>query len=192
MSRHIVLVVALGLLLTACSSDSGAATSTTTTEAPAPTTTLEPIVPLAMTSPSFNEGQAIPATFTCEGSNFNPQLEIVGLPDETVAFTIIVDDPDAPVGVWDHWVEYDIDAGGGDFTIPQASGQIGTEGLNSWNLPGYGGPCPPEGEEHRYFFTVYVLNDNLGLPPEIDSAGVRTAMEGKIIAEVVLMGTFAR
>jgi len=192
MNRRIVIVVALGLLVTACSPGETAEPSTTTTEVPAPTTTLEAIVPLAMTSPSFNEGQVIPATFTCEGPNFNPQLDIVGLPDETVTLTIIVDDPDAPVGIWDHWVEYDIDAGGGGFTIPQAAGQIGIEGLNSWNLPGYGGPCPPEGEEHRYFFTVYVLNGDLGLPPEIDSAGVRTAMEGKIITQVVLMGTFAR
>ena len=104
-----------------------------------------------------------------------------------------MDDPDAPVGTWDHWVEYDIDAAGGDYSIPAAAiGQIGTPGLNSWNLPGYGGPCPPEGQEHRYFFSVYALSGRLDLPPEIDSAGVRTAMEGKIIAEVVLMGRYAR
>jgi len=147
---------------------------------------------LEMTSRSFEDGQSIPARFTCDGPNVNPPLDIVGLPEGTVTLTIIMDDPDAPVGTWDHWVEYDIEAGSGEFTIPAAAGQIGIEGLNSWNLPGYGGPCPPEGEEHRYFFTVYALNDHLDLPPEIDSAGVRTVMEGKVIAEVVLMGRYAR
>ena len=191
MTRRIAVAVAFGLLVAACSPEE-AVESTTTTE-PTTTTTQEPLSPLAMTSPSFNEGQSIPATFTCEGPDFSPELNITGLPVTTVSLTVIVDDPDAPVGVWDHWVEYDIDAaGGGDYTFPQASSQIGTEGLNSWNLPGYGGPCPPPGEEHRYFFTVYALNDHLDLPPEIDSAGVKTAMVGKIIAEVVLMGTYAR
>ena len=191
MVRLLAATFALGLLVSACSPEE--VVETTTTTEPTTTTTRAPSPPLVMTSPSFSEGQSIPATFTCEGPDFNPELNITGLPGSTVALTIIVDDPDAPVGVWDHWVAYDIDAaGGGDYTISQASGQIGTEGLNSWNLPGYGGPCPPPGEEHRYFFTVYALNGRLDLPPEIDSAGVRTAMDGKIITEVVLMGRYAR
>lgn len=191
MARRIGVVVALALFLAACSPEEAVET-TTTTEATT-TTTRAPSPQLKITSPSFAEGQSIPATFTCDGPDFNPELNITGIPASTVTLTIIVDDPDAPVGVWDHWVEYDVDvAGGGDYTIPQASGQIGTEGLNSWNLPGYGGPCPPPGEEHRYFFTVYALNDHLDLPPEIDSAGVRKAMDGKIMSEVVLMGRYAR
>lgn len=192
MHKRLLIIAASGMLLAACSSNETAEDPTTTTAAPAPTTTTESLPPLSMTSPSFDEGQSIPARFTCEGPDHNPPLDIVGLPDGTVALTMIMDDPDAPVGTWDHWVEYDIDAGSGDYSFPAATGQLGTEGLNSWNLPGYGGPCPPEGQEHRYFFTVYVLSENLDLPAEIDSDGVRTAMEGKILAEVVLMGRYAR
>ncbi len=194
MGRSFLIVGALGLLLGACSPEETTETSTTTTTAaPASTTTVDTLPPLTMISPSFDEGRSIPARFTCDGPDVNPPLEIVGLPEGTVTLTVIVDDPDAPVGTWDHWVEYDIDAASGDYSIPAAAiGQIGTPGLNSWNLPGYGGPCPPEGQEHRYFFSVYALSGRLDLPPEIDSAGVRTAMEGKIIAEVVLMGRYAR
>lgn len=192
MNRRLLVATILGLLLAACSPDSAVETSTTTTTTPEPTTTVEPLPPLEMTSPSFEEGQPIPAQFSCDGPNVNPRLDIVGLPNGTVTLTMIMDDPDAPVGIWDHWVEYDIEATRGDYSIPEAAGLIGIEGLNSWNLPGYGGPCPPEGEEHRYSFTVYVLDEHLDLPPEIDSAGVRTAMQGKIITEVILVGTFAR
>ena len=192
MRRSLVGVLLLGLVLAACSAEE-TVESTTTTEPPAATTTTAtPLPPLEMTSRSFEEGQTIPARFTCEGPDVNPPLEIVGLPVGTVSLVMILNDPDAPVGVWDHWVEYDIDAGPGDYSIPAASSQIGIEGLNSWNLPGYGGPCPPEGQEHRYFFTVYALNARLDLPAELDSDGVRTVMEGKVVAEVQLMGRFAR
>ncbi len=134
----------------------------------------------------------VPTQFTCDGADINPQLDIVGLPDETAALVLIVDDPDAPVGTWDHWVEYDIAAERGDHTIQQGSGQIGIQGVNSWNLTGYGGPCPPPDEQHRYFFTVYALSERLGLPPGIDSAGIRTAMEGKVLGEAQLMALYGR
>lgn len=130
--------------------------------------------------------------FTCDGEDVNPQLDLVGLPTETVALALIVDDPDAPVGVWDHWVEYDIGAADGDFTIEEGTGPIGIQGVNSWNLPGYGGPCPPDGETHTYTFAVFILKDGLDLPPAVDSATVRAAMEGKVIATVEIEGTYGR
>ena len=193
MSRRIVVVPLLALLVAACApSDSSDTTEAPdTTERPVPTSGPSP-PPLEMTSPAFDEGDPIPVKFTCDGEDLNPELAIVGLPPETVSLTIIVDDPDAPVGVWDHWVEYDINAGPGEFTIDENAGAIGVQGLNSWNLPGYGGPCPPPDQDHRYFFTIHVLNDKLLLPAGIDSGGVRQAMEGKIITEVTLMGTYAR
>ena len=194
MIRRLGVFVALAMAVVACSPEEAAEPTTTTTTAPPPTTqtTLAPLPPLSVTSPAFEDGQTIPARYTCDGPDVNPPLEIVGLPDETVSIAIIVDDPDAPVGVWDHWVEYDIEASRGEFSIEAAAGQIGTQGVNSWNLPGYGGPCPPEGEEHRYFFTVVVLDDLLGLPPGIDAEGLRVVMEGSIIAETNLIGRYAR
>ena len=194
MTRRLILVLGAALLIAACSGedDTAEVVTTTTQPPPATTTTLEPLPPLALTSPSFEEGQEIATRFTCDGQDVNPPLEIVGLPDETVTLVLIMDDPDAPVGTWDHWVEYDIDASRGSYTMEVDAGQVGIQGVNSWNLQGYGGPCPPPGENHRYFFKIFVLNDRLGLPPGIDSEGVTTAMEGKVIAEVQLMGTYGR
>ncbi len=109
-----------------------------------------------------------------------------------MSLVLIVDDPDAPVGVWDHWVVYDIPVTGPDAVLEEGVAAPGVSGTNSWNLTGYGGPCPPQGETHRYFFTVYALDAMLLIPEGVDSDGVRTAMEGRVIAEAVTMGTFGR
>lgn len=171
----------------------------TETTQPGTTTTTVPIVttvtqqqPMELTSPGFENGATIPARFTCDGSDVSPELNIRFLPFGTTVLAIIVDDPDAPVGTWDHWVEYDIEADSGDQTLSENAGEIGIPGVNSWNLSGYGGPCPPPGQNHRYFFTVFALDSSLQLPSGVDSEALRMAMDGHILAEAQLMGTYAR
>lgn len=122
----------------------------------------------------------------------SPELNIVGLPEATRAIAVIVEDPDAPLGVWYHWVEFDIAADAGSYTIERATGEIGVAGVNSWHLEGYMGPCPPEGEEHRYIFRVHALRSTLGLPPGVDAGEVVGAMEGHVIDSVELTGLYSR
>jgi hypothetical protein len=99
-----------------------------------------------------------------------------------------MDDPDAPVGTWDHWVAYDIPA---TAVVSEGVKALGTAGRNSWRKTGYGGPCPPFGE-HRYFFKVYALRSPLGLPPGASKKQVLEAMRGRALAEASLMGRYSR
>lgn len=147
---------------------------------------------MELTSPAFADGDVIPVKYTCDGADVSPQLDVLYPPTGTATLAMIVDDPDAPVGTWDHWVEYEIAHEGGDANWPEDAGRIGVPGINSWNVTGYGGPCPPEGQDHRYFFTVFALDSELLIPEGVDSAALREAMDGKILAEAQLMGTYSR
>jgi Raf kinase inhibitor-like YbhB/YbcL family protein len=192
-----VTFAALALVLAACAPAETAATTTTVTTAPTTTerplpTTGPPQPPMELTSPAFNEGAPIPTKFSCDGQDISPELEITSLPIGTVTLALIVDDPDAPVETWDHWVEYDIKIESGNQIWPEDAGRLGVQGVNSWNLPGYGGPCPPQGQDHRYFFTVFALDAELLIPDGVDSDALRLAMEGRILGEAQLMGTYGR
>lgn len=196
MRRIPSLAAVLVLVLAACSSDDSADTTamveTTTTERPLPTSA-PPLPPMEVTATSFAEGEVIPVKYTCDGADVSPRLDIQYIPSGTMTLAVIVDDPDAPIGVWDHWVEFDIPyEEGADVTWAEDSGRLGTPGVNSWNVTGYRGPCPPEGQNHRYFFTVYAVDGELLVPEGVDSDGLRTAMEGRILAEAQLMGTYSR
>jgi len=147
---------------------------------------------MEVTSPAFGEGDLIPVRFSCDGQNISPELEIVSPAIGTITLALIVDDPDAPVGIWNHWVEYDIVVESGDQLWPEDAGRLGVQGVNSWNLSGYGGPCPPQGENHRYFFTVFALDAELLIPEGVDSDALRMAMEGHILGQAQLMGTYSR
>lgn len=143
---------------------------------------------MQLTSPDFNAGNAIPARFTCDGDDISPELIVAGVPEQSSTLTLIVDDPDAPAGTWDHWIAFNITPG---TPIPANVGGLGTPGLNSWGRTGYGGPCPPGGT-HRYFFTVYALDVSLDLPSGATKNEVLQAMRGHILAEAALMGTYRR
>jgi len=142
---------------------------------------------MEVTSPAFEDGGPIPEQFTCDGADESPELRIAGLPEATASLVLIMDDPDAPGGTWDHWVAYDIEPAG---TIPENVGSLGTGGLNSWNRLGYRGPCPPGGT-HRYFFRVLALDGALGPAEGATKDEVLTAVEGRVLAEATLMGTFS-
>lgn len=197
--RRILVLIAIGAIVACSPSDDGSGTAanesmdtTTTTTVSESTLTTMPRR-FEVSSPAFADGAAIPAEFTCDGSDVNPPLDVVGIPDRTVSLVIIVDDPDAPMGVWDHWVEFDIDVEADSLQIRQDTEPLGAQGVNSWNLEGYMGPCPPAGDDpHAYHFTIYAIDGSLGLPDGVDSAAVRSAMEDKVIESVQLIGTFGR
>lgn len=163
--------------------------TTTTTSA---TTTVVVSDPMEFSSPAFEPGSEVPVRFTCDGSDISPELEITAIPEGASTLAIIVDDPDAPTGTWVHWVVYDIDVSTDSLTVPAERGPDGTEGLNSWNVSGYGGPCPPEGERHRYFFTALALDTDLELPPGLTADELRTAIEDDVVDEAQFMGWYGR
>ncbi|MFO7257418.1 MAG: YbhB/YbcL family Raf kinase inhibitor-like protein [Bacteroidota bacterium] len=142
---------------------------------------------LTITSAAFNHGARIPRKYTCDGDNVNPPLSIEGIPASTKSLVLIVDDPDAPGGTWDHWVVWDIPPVNEilENSVP------GTQGLNDSQRERYSGPCPPPGT-HRYFFKVYALDTMLGLDPSSTKPLVEEAMEGHILARGELMGTYSR
>jgi len=147
-----------------------------------------------LTSDAFEHEGAIPARYTCDGEDLSPPLSITGIPDGTASLALVVDDPDAPRGVWDHWVVSDIPTPGGPsptLIIPAGQAPPGTPGANSWGRTGYGGPCPPSGT-HRYFFVVYALDIRPGLPPGASKADLLDAAEGHVLAEATLMGRYGR
>jgi hypothetical protein len=144
-------------------------------------------VPMKLSSPDFQANQMIPLPFTCQGEDKSPALEIKDIPDGTVSLALIVDDPDAPMGTWIHWVAYDIE--------PKAiigQGEIpGIQGVNGSGQLGYEGPCPPSGT-HRYFFRVYALDKKLGLPEGRTKKDVLKAMEGHILDKAEIVGLYKK
>jgi Raf kinase inhibitor-like YbhB/YbcL family protein len=143
---------------------------------------------MQLTSTAFAAEGSIPPRHTCDGDDVSPPLTVRQVPDAAVTLVLVMDDPDAPSGVWDHWIAYDIPV---SENIPESVEPLGTPGKNSWGRTGYGGPCPPGGT-HRYFFTMYALDTTLGLAPGVDKQGVLEAMEGHVLAEASLMGRYGR
>ncbi len=145
---------------------------------------------LSIESPAFANGRPIPARHTADGADLSPKLRIANPPEGTASFALIMDDPDAPMGTWVHWVVWNIPAAVS--VVPESGVPAGAvEGRNSWGRTGYGGPAPPSGT-HRYFFKLYALDAPLELDPETDKDGLLRAMEGRVLARAQVMGTYAR
>jgi len=147
-----------------------------------------------LTSDAFDEGKHIPAEYACDGANSSPPLVWTGAPAGAKSFALICEDKDAASGIFVHWVIYNIPGGttGGlpAQLPPDAALSDGIkQGKNSFNKIGYGGPCPPPGQSHRYFFRLYAL-DALLSPIGNTRADIDKAMEGHILAEKDLMGTY--
>jgi Raf kinase inhibitor-like YbhB/YbcL family protein len=146
-------------------------------------------------SPAFKNGERIPPTYTCDGENISPPLSWSGTPRETKTYALIMDDPDAPAGVFTHWVIFDIPAGSSNLQekIP-AGGTLSNgavQGRNSSGRIGYTGPCPPSGT-HRYVFHLYALDTQLSLQPGATKQDLLNAMEGHILAGAELTVLFSR
>jgi Raf kinase inhibitor-like YbhB/YbcL family protein len=154
---------------------------------------------LALTSPAFAPGGEIPALFTCEDQDISPLLEWTGAPAGTKSFVLIVDDPDAPDPaapkvVWVHWVLYNLPpstTGLPEGVNPKDLPPGTREGTNDWKHTGYRGPCPPIGR-HRYFHKLYALDTVLGDLGTPTKAEVEAAMEGHVLAQAELMGTYEK
>ena len=157
---------------------------------------LQKVMNLSITSTAFAAEQPIPQKYTCQGSDISPPLVWTNAPANTKSFALIMDDPDAPVGTWVHWVLYDLPPNTTELPEDVAKTQFiangAKQGLNSWPRLGYGGPCPPPGKPHRYFFKLYALDRMLDLKPGATKKDLLKAMEGHVLAEGQLMGTYQR
>jgi len=151
---------------------------------------------LTVSSSAFKEGDRIPAKYTCQGQDVSPPLAWGEPPAGTQSFALIVDDPDAPGGVFTHWVLFNIppDSRNLPEAVPTqaelASGAL--QGKTDFGRIGYGGPCPPPGRPHRYQFTLYALDQPLGLEGGASKKQLLSAMEGHILAQGQLTGTYQR
>ena len=151
---------------------------------------------LELKTTAFAPGGTIPTQFTCSGSNESPALFWNQPPARTQSLVLIVDDPDAPAGDWVHWVVYNLPASARQLPghVPPGDGVAGggKQGVNDFSRPGWGGPCPPPGTPHRYFFRLYAVDTVLTVQGSARRQKVDAAMKGHILAQAELMGTFSR
>jgi Raf kinase inhibitor-like YbhB/YbcL family protein len=151
--------------------------------------------PMELTSSAFQHEGKIPDKYSCKGQDISPPLKWVNAPAGTKSFVLVCDDPDAPVGTWDHWLLFNIPASVSELpegipSQPELSNGA-RHGRNSWGRNDYGGPCPPGGT-HRYFFKFYALDITLDLKPGAAKREIMKAMENHILAKTELMGRFSR
>lgn len=147
---------------------------------------------IIVTSPAFSSGSPIPGKYTCDGEDSSPEISWTGVPEQSTSLVLIMDDPDAPTGTFTHWVVYNIPPYSTGFASGVESLPAGTkQGLTDFGRLEYGGPCPPKGT-HRYYFRVYALDIMLKLAGDVDRDTVFGAMEGHVIAQGELMGTYSR
>jgi Raf kinase inhibitor-like YbhB/YbcL family protein len=153
-------------------------------------------VSFQISTPAFSPNESIPQKFTCDGTNVSPQLTWTGAPETTQSFALIMDDPDAPAGTWVHWVIYNLPPETRELAenvpnreqLPNGARQ----GRNDFKKIGYGGPCPPSGKPHRYFFKLYALDTKLHLRLDASKADVERAMTDHIRAQAELIGLYGR
>ncbi len=151
---------------------------------------------LTVSSSAFQEGDRIPTKYTCEGQDVSPPLAWSEPPVGARSFALIVDDPDAPGGVFTHWVLFNIPPDSRE--LPEAiptQGELPSgalQGKNDFGKTGYGGPCPPPGRPHRYQFTLYALDQPLDLKRGISKKQLLSTMQGHILAQGQLTGTYQR
>jgi len=154
------------------------------------TTQTKEALSMKITSPAFSDNGHIPVKFTCQGDDVNPQLDISGVPAGTKSLVLIMDDPDAPMGTWDHWIVFNMAPL--TATIEENSVPAGAvQGRNSWGKSSWGGPCPPSGT-HRYMFKLYALDTMLELGPGAVKSDVHKAMSGHVLAQAELTGLYAK
>lgn len=138
-------------------------------------------------SPSFKHNGHIPAKFTCQGDDINPEINILNIPKNAKTLVLIVDDPDAPMGLWTHWVLFNVPI----ISTIKENSIPGTQGFNSFKRVDFGGPCPPSGT-HRYFFKIYALDEKLNLKEGATVKEVEIAMKGHILEKAELIGLYKK
>ncbi len=151
---------------------------------------------LELKSPAFVERGTVPRQYTCEGKDLSPALTWSDAPADTQSFALICDDPDAPMGTWVHWVIYNIPATATG--LPEGVSTAGDlqdgsrQGITDFGRTGYGGPCPPPGKPHRYYFKLYALDERLDIKSRVTKEVLLSAMKDHVLAEAALMGTYQR
>ncbi len=153
-------------------------------------------MPFQISTTAFSPGEMIPKKFTCDGPDLSPHLSWKDAPAATQTFALIVDDPDAPIGTWVHWVLYDLPNNKKE--LPEGvkkeeqldSGAV--QGRNDFRKIGYNGPCPPPGKPHRYYFKLYALDSRLNLKAGATKADLERAMKSHILGEAQLIGRYGR
>ena len=153
-------------------------------------------MPFALKTAAFSNGGEIPRKYTCSGANVSPPLDWTGAPPQTHSLALIADDPDAPAGTWTHWIIWNIPAPAASLpeSLPASESleNGARQGRNDFNRIGYGGPCPPPGKPHRYFFRLYALDATLDLKPGAARTELESAMKPHIAAYAECMGMFKR
>jgi Raf kinase inhibitor-like YbhB/YbcL family protein len=144
---------------------------------------------MKISSPAFADGQSIPSKYTCDGGDAIPPLAFASVPPNAKSLALVVDDPDAPGGTFDHWVMWNIPPA--TSAVAEGKPPAGVAGRNGFGKSGYGGPCPPSGE-HRYVFKLYALDSTLKLPPSSSKADLEKAMKGHVTAESQMIGRYKR
>jgi Raf kinase inhibitor-like YbhB/YbcL family protein len=144
---------------------------------------------LKVSSYAFENEGNIPSEFTCDGQDISPPLTITDIPKEAKTLSIIMDDPDAPMGTFTHWVAWNIPSHKTQFAKGEKFDFL--QGCNSFGTTEYGGPCPPSGT-HRYFFKIHALDTKLDLKKESSVKDLQKAMSGHILTEAILMGKYSR
>lgn len=188
-SSYRLMVVLVSLALIGCANRTPPAT-------PSETNSAQQDKPeIKLTSAAFKDGEPIPRAYTCDGVNISPPLEWSGVPKAAKTIAIVCDDPDAPGGTWVHWVLYNLPADNiglvENLPATETLKAGGFQGKNDFGKIGYGGPCPPSGT-HRYFFKIYALDSELPLKAGATKAELMKAMEGHILLQGQLMGTYRR
>ncbi len=139
----------------------------------------------------FKDGKEIPLKFTCDGKDETPEIEVKDVPENAASLALIVDDPDAPSGLFTHWMIYDLDKDTKkiDGKTPGIPGVL--QGVNDFGNAGYGGPCPPPGKAHHYYFTIYALNTKIG-KASLKRKELDREMNGHVIEKATYLGTYKR
>jgi Raf kinase inhibitor-like YbhB/YbcL family protein len=144
---------------------------------------------ISVSSTAFPDGGDIPRRYTCDGEDVSPPLDFAGVPEAARDLALLIEDPDAPSGLFAHWVAWGIDPG--KPALAEGESPAGT-GTNGFRRRGYAGPCPPWGAPHRYVFTVFALSRRLDLAPGASAEDLRRAVEGTVLDEGRLVGRYAR
>jgi Raf kinase inhibitor-like YbhB/YbcL family protein len=146
---------------------------------------------ITLTSSAFTNGQSIPSKYSCLGREVSPPLEWSEPPAGTKSFALIMDDPDAPIGTWVHWVVFNIPASSRGLSEAATFKDGSVQGTTSFRDNKYGGPCPPSGT-HRYFIKLYALDTVLNLGTGANKDQLLKTMQGHVLAQAELMGIFSK
>lgn len=142
-------------------------------------------------SPAFEDHGMIPERYTCEGSDLNPELHIHNTPEEAKSLALIMDDPDAPTGVFTHWLIWNISPEVTTIKVGEVP-EGARQGITSFHKVGYGGPCPPTGKSHRYYFRLFALDRVIDLPESAHREDLERLIQAHVIGRTELLGTYKR